>query len=947
MKKIKTLALSVASLVVLTGQLATAATLSGVVKAFDSEMPLSGARVRIESLGLSGVTDDSGRFAISGLDSGEYLVKVYYIGLGSTLETVSVSETSSDLIEFLIGEEVIELDPLVVEGQKLGQAKALNLQRSASVLKNLVAADAFGNFPDENAAEALQRVSGVSIEHDQGEGRYVVIRGVDPDLNLVSVDGVALPSPEGDTRKVALDVIPTEILERLEVSKTYTADMDGGSIGGNVNLKTVSVFDKGGKFGSVKGQLLYNDLVGKASYALSAAYGDLLGADGRTGVMVAASVQERDFGSNNIEVGDPWYEEKDGVGTERYFAPEIEYREYIVTRERQSVSANIEHMLGDNSQLYLRTSYSYFSDQEFRSRTEVKFESGAEEKDDNQNSVNLTHTEVGATVLNVEDTDRDLKDRFEEQEIYTVALGGETLANDWRISYQASISHAEENEPDRLDTDFRNGDTSDVSYDFSNSTQPVVTVEGGSDLFDASNFELDEAVVENNVSEDDKVAFKVDFRRDLFLGNAPSFVKFGTKFSQREKSVDNDAKAYSPDSFEMTLADVAEYSSDYPYFTDEDGYLRADADELRTIIKAEIASGGLEFEEDDYAESFKLDDYVTEEDILAVYGMLETQVGEWTLNGGLRYEQTETDTQGFGAVFIEDIEDPGEEIFSEFEELEKTNKYSDLLVSLNARYEIDENSIIRTSFSNTISRPKFGDFAFRREIHRVDEEIEGGNPDLDPYESTNFDISYERYIEPLGQWSISLFYKEIDSFIYTSLSEIKDESSSEFGYELITPQNGESASVRGLEINWQQDLGSYADFLKGFGIYANVTFADSESEGYLEREDETLPFLKQSDIISNLSLSYENEKMLFRLSSTYRDEYLDEIGENVDEDRYIASHFQIDAKAVYKINSNMSVFLDAINLTDEPLEAYYGDKSRLSQYESYSWSAKLGFKWTH
>ena len=466
-----------------------ARTISGTVKGFDGETPLNGAVVRVVGQNIQDTTDDLGRFYLLNVD-GQVELEAFYYGFGNSRLSVS-----GNTAEFLLGENVVELDPLLVSGALSGQVKALNLQRASNNLTNIVSSDAFGNFPDENAAEALQRISGVSITRDQGEGRFVVVRGIDPELNHISIDGVSLPSPESETRKVAMDVISTEILERLEVSKTITPDMDGDAIGGRVNLKTISPFDKGGQFGSIKAQMLYNDLVDEYSPMVSTAYGDVFGEDGNMGLLVSASYQERELGSDNYEVGGEWSEETAEDGSEAFFAPELEYREYEVTRERKALSANFESRVNETSTFYLRGSYNFFSDQEFRSRTELKFEDGTIE----------SITPTSAVISDIEEADRDLKDRLEEQEIHLLTAGGETKYENWTFGYGISTAHAEENEPNRLDVDFRSEELYDATYDFSDPYRPVIGIANDSSVFDASNFLFDEAVVENNLAEEDEM----------------------------------------------------------------------------------------------------------------------------------------------------------------------------------------------------------------------------------------------------------------------------------------------------------------------------------------------------------------------------------------------------------------------------------------------------------
>lgn len=900
-----------------------ARTISGTVKGFDGETPLSGAIVRVVGQNIQDTTDDQGRFFLSNVD-GEVELEASYYGFGNA--RLSVSGNSA---EFLLGENVVELDPLLVTGALSGQVKALNLQRASNNLTNIVSADAFGNFPDENAAEALQRISGVSITRDQGEGRFVVVRGIDPDLNHISVDGVSLPSPESDTRKVAMDVIPTEILERLEVSKTITPDMDGDAIGGRVNLKTISPFDKGGRFGSIKAQMLYNDLVDDFSPMASLAYGDVFGEGGNMGFLISASFQEREFGSDNFEVDGPWEEidaEDTEDGSRGFFAPEIEFREYEVTRERKSVSANFENRVNETSLFYLRGAYNYFSDQEYRSRTEVKLEDGAIQ----------SLTDTSAVVTDIEEADRDLKNRFEEQEIHLLSTGGETKYENWTFGYGASIAHAEENEPDRLDIDFRSEELYDVSYDFSGDAYgPNLTIANDASVFDASNFLFEEAVVENNLAEEDETAFHIDARQDMIFGNNPGYIKFGAKYRSKEKKVNITNDVYSNDSSDTKLADVLNPNSRYPFFRGPGNYLKADPGLTRQFFNS--SQSDFEFEDEDSQIDSAAADYRSDEDILAVYGMAESTISDWTVTGGIRYEETDFTTTGNEVIFDEEGDLAG------IDPLTASKEYDNLLAMLGGRYLVNEDAILRLSWTNTIARPKFSQSAFRRERNIEDEEVISGNPNLDPYEAMNFDISYEQYLQGVGNVGVAVFQKEIDSFIFEEESTINIDGEV---FDFVTPLNGDSASISGIEFSWQQSLSELAPALEGFSVYGNLTLTDSESATD-SRLGEELPFLNQSDTIANLALTYENETFLFRLAGTYRSEYLDAISGDSNEDEYVDSHFQLDAKGVYKINPHSSVFVELINLNDEPLRAYFGVPSRMRQFEEYSFSAKFGYKWIY
>lgn len=216
-----------------------------------------------------------------------------------------------------------------VTGQAASSDRALRDQQAADNVVSVVRADGIGRLPDKNAAEALQRLPGVSVERDQGEGRYVRIRGLGPDLNAVTLNGSLVPSAEADRRAVALDVLPSALIRSLVVTKTLTPDMDANSLGGTVDVQTVSAFDHKGRFFSADLGVGHESNTGRTSPSAAIVWSDLF-ADGRLGVAAGFSVDQRRFGSDNVETGGAW----DGDALE-----EFERRDYRITRARAGLCA--------------------------------------------------------------------------------------------------------------------------------------------------------------------------------------------------------------------------------------------------------------------------------------------------------------------------------------------------------------------------------------------------------------------------------------------------------------------------------------------------------------------------------------------------------------------------------------------------------------------------------
>ena len=519
---------------------------SGRIDRADSGAFLEGARVSLEGTSFSTSTDARGRYVFKDVPAGTYTLSVDYIGIPSSTQSISVAESGSQVEDVTLATDYTELEAFVATGSLVGQARALNIEREATGVTSVVSSDAVGRFADQNAAESLQRLPGLAIQRDQGEGRYVSVRGIDPDLSNVTLNGVNIAAPEGTSRAVALDVIPSEVIDQIVVTKAVDASMDGDAIGGSIDIQTTSAFDRGGRAVNFSSTLTYSDLMERASGKTKASFSDVFGDDSQYGFQFSASFQERQTGSDNAEVDGKWDTTTDTDGNEAYFPDgEIEFRNYEITRERYAFSSGFEYKPSDNVLLYVNGVYNYFSDQEERYRWELKPEDAEEFQ-------NLTDT--SGIAVNTEEMDRDVKDRFEEQEIFVVSTGGTVELDAWTIDFNLAFTRGEENEPNRLNTDFRYEDAITFGYDY-NGLIPTITNLGAADFYDASNFEFNDAEVENNLSEEEEFSAKVDFKRDLDWGTGESYIKFGGKLRQKEKAQDVNVDIYElADGVDYTLA---------------------------------------------------------------------------------------------------------------------------------------------------------------------------------------------------------------------------------------------------------------------------------------------------------------------------------------------------------------------------------------------------------
>lgn len=258
---------------------------------------LQGAIVTVVELNRQTSTSSNGAYRFGSIPAGSYTVRVDYLGAETTEMKVNVRDDQIALQDFRLSVRGDLVEEVIVYGQAAGTASALNQQRSADYVTTIVSADDIGQFPDQNVAEALQRLPGIFVERDQGEGRFIGIRGISPNLNNTKINGLNVPAPESDRRSVALDVIPSELLEGLEVAKTFTPDMDGDGIGGHIDIKSLSAFDRDGAFLNIGAETSYTDLDEEHSPKVNIAAGNVFSiGDDTDNLGVAATISRPTFG---------------------------------------------------------------------------------------------------------------------------------------------------------------------------------------------------------------------------------------------------------------------------------------------------------------------------------------------------------------------------------------------------------------------------------------------------------------------------------------------------------------------------------------------------------------------------------------------------------------------------------------------------------------------------
>ncbi|WP_448142481.1 TonB-dependent receptor [Stenotrophomonas bentonitica] len=808
-----------------------------------------------------------------------------------------------------------ELDRVEVRPQLESQTRAVDLKRSSDAIQDAVSSDAMGVYPDKNVAESLQRLPGVSVTRDQGEGRFVVVRGLDANLNSVSIDGIAVGTPEDSSRAAPLDVIPSDSTERLRVVKSPTPDMPGDAIGGAILVESASAFDRDGRSLRGKIEASHQDLSGhtspKAAFNYSEVFADTFG------VALGVNYQNRKFESDNSEVE---YGEFDGGSEDELFANSLQHRKYEIERKRIGANLNFDWRPSEDSQYYLRTLYSQFDDAETRQRTIFNFGDGE--------VTALDNNQFRVDDLPADAIQKRMRYRTKKENTFAASLGGENRLTNAVLDYKVGYTRTEERVNDEMEARFEyNGDDLAATVD-QNSGIPRYTLSDAG-WMDNGNYDFDRFVLSPKRVDDKEHSAQVNIRFD---GDNSSY-KFGLLGRRRDRDVDTDERELrvGPD---VALSDWTTSTPDHRGGSLGQGM---SSDAMRRYW-AQFGSQYSARPQDVGANAMTSleEDYTASEDIFASYAMGTWDVGNLRIIGGVRVENTQFQATGNQV----DVAANGRSYT--VTPLTADRSYTNVLPGLHLRYDAGSDWVLRAAANKTVSRPSFGDIAPRIGYNRGDEEVRLGNPELDPYESKNVDLSFERYIGSTGILSLGLFHKSIDGYIVNTVSDSDPEYP---GFDVTRVINGDKAKVYGAEFNWQQQLSFLPAGWDGLLVGASGTWLETDFDPGLDgRADEDFTLPRASKHVYSAHLGYEKAGFSTRIAAVYRSEYLDTLGDSRAYDIFVAPNTQLDFSLDYKITSNVSVYFEAQNLLDKPLELYQGVRSRTLQNEEYGRTYALGLK---
>ncbi|HEU5258804.1 MAG TPA: TonB-dependent receptor [Vicinamibacterales bacterium] len=853
--------------------------------------PLAGARVLVNDGPIETSTDREGTFRFVLASAGSLTLKITYLGRADWTRTLTVEPGAvlhlGDIPIGAIEENVVVVGTLLRDAS----ARALNQQKSAPNITNVVSADQIGAFPDRNAAETTQRVVGVSITKDQGEGRYVSVRGTEARLNAMMIDGQRIPSPDPLLRQVAVDVVPSELLQAIEVSKALTPDVDGDSIGGSVNLVTKQAPDKARLLGSIGGG--FNRMLSDWGQSNATATAGRRFRGGTVGFIGSFSESATKRGNQDVEV----------TYTPALGLNELNPRYYQVNRKRVGASGALDVRPGPGSGLTFRGMFNRFID-DHENRQRVRWL-------------------VGNSRI-----DRELRDRTHIERIASLGVNGHSLiGGSSTLDYEVSGGYSDQYDPLTMTTTFRESRVTFAPNVTATSIDPD-NVQANPLNDDPNSYNFQQQIRATNYANDRDVVAVVNLRRPLTSStSSTSFLKAGMKFRDKRKGRDRNETNYS------TAAALPMRNFVETGFGDLPPYLGGRYD-LQPYLSQSLVAGIPNLAPMTVAVNHQRDaeNFDGTERTSAAYAMAEIYAGKLYLLPGLRYEYTTADFVGRDVRFAPN----GAWLSSD--PLRATTSYGIPLPGFHVKYAATPDTNIRFAVTRSLARPNYYDAVPYRAQDDNALTIALGTADLRPTKSWNVDLLGEHYFNSVGVVSAGVFYKRLQDYIYgfTSTQIINGSQ-----YQVTQPLNGDAATVRGAEVALQNQLRFLPAPFDGLGVYANYTFTTSSAAipGHLGA---TLP--GQSRHMGNIAASYEKGGFSGRVAVNFHGSYVDVIGATNALDRYYDRSTQLDMSLSQKVARNLRLYVDGINLNDALLRYYQGLPERVLQEEHYRWSTTFGVK---
>ncbi|MEM7329674.1 MAG: TonB-dependent receptor [Pseudomonadota bacterium] len=929
------------------------------------------------------------------------------------------------------------LQTVTVKGIRGSLKASLDVKRDSNQIVDAVSAEDVGKFPDSNVAESLQRITGVAIDRSGGEGQFITVRGLGPEFNTVLLNGRTIAT-DNDGREFSFDVLSSDIIQRAEVFKTATPNLQSGGIGSTVNIVTARPFDRPGQSFTASVAGTYDTLREEVSPDLTAV-GSWTNDDRTLGLLLGASfsdraVQEDSSFTNGFALrsGDPAVlapEGSSGLTTVGALADGARVQQQVVhsrdvqDRERLTINGAAQFRPNDRMTFTVDGLYSEFDVQSFATQFSGFFSPPFIDPVIDANGTVTSFSRPGqdfaarnpaiAATVGLSQNDNVITSNNRLAETYQIGGNLEWDVSDaLSLDFDVSASNAQ-----------RDGTNPFIVIGALAPTSPLIqlpnsdgisTITNLSGLTDTSIQRLHFVNVERNMVEDDVLEFQANGKWAINRGPLAA-IGFGASFTDREKTRDNftnfspsqggdifcaycgynvalqNAGILTPFSFDgfldgvsgsgqvpaqilgFSIADAFAELNDTANITDPNrngltGAARAanDAD----LIARRDAAGNSVF--GFYTPAFNPGgSFGVEEQITSFYANTEWEGdfgGElpWSANFGFRLAQTEVVSSGFDQPVLQFRETPGDtQLLVDFgptTAVSVSNDYINFLPSANIKLEPTEDTVVRFSFSETVTRPTLTALGVNNTFGgRSNAPVSGGgNPQLEAFESSNWDASFEWYFDDVSYFSVAAFYKDFENFLEAQTLPVPGQVEIPVGnpqnptgpnpllvnvdFQDTRTRNGETGSITGLEIAYQRTFDQLPEPWDGLGAAANYTYVTSNINRDPNSGASDCDYNGLSPNSFNVSGFYEKDGISARLAYNYRDEFLFQCFSNFSEPREREAFGQLDFSASYDVNDTFQIFFEGINITDEDTRDFSRFENRFLTYSDTGSRYQIGVR---
>ncbi len=871
---------------------------------------------------------------------------------------------------FAQADDGVVLEEIVVTvGVRVSLSRALDQKREAVGVLDAIVAEDIADFPDLNIGEALQRVTGVTLDRsDNGEGRRLSVRGLPADFVRSTLNGITAASSATDgadaIRAFDYDIFASELFSNVTLAKSGSADQTEGGIAASINLRTPRPFDYDGRTVVVSARGQYAELAGgsrgldprlavlaadtwldrKVGLAASLAYSDttsrgdiaqrfrlqntgnaflsntLNGADRTAGTADDLAQADLDALGTTINGTPATLAQLQDIAANTITDSLPRVGPNVLDRERLGLTTSLQLRPNEDIELSADLLYAIYDDVGYRATIDglTGFaRRGVAPRRLDVETFDGQRVLSAALLDNITQRTESVEDRFETDFLH-FTLDGEWQINDqWSLFARLGYSSSKQ---DELRRTYLYQYTGPFSYDIGSGGDYPLLNGPEFDYLDPADYGAGGFRYRPRKREDEETSLQLDFQHDFVDAGALSALKFGVRLSEKEVSQLRAELRGDLDTFAALTG--TGFGNDTP-FADisasvtsvADGFLAgAPAGTPRDflIIAPEAGARILPTSLTAQIDNDPLSSWTVTEDTRAFYVKTDWRPSWGVVDLGVRVVRTKQTSSG------------SQEVGGVIEPVTVKNTYTNVLPGLNIRFDLADNIILRFAANKAITRPTLGQLSPGTSVFPTLLTARGGNPNLAPFKATQYDLSFEWYFAEEGLLSATLFYKDINSFIVngttreviTGTNLIDDDGNNVSGETFLVsrPVNGEGGELTGLELSYQQPFGD-----TGFGALINATLTDSEGTFDVQGEELTATLSGQSDLTYNLIAYYEKHGASVRLAFSHRDEYRNGFS-GIPDLRvpfFVDARDQLDVSASYDIRENLSVSFDGLNLLGE------------------------------